>query len=1039
MNMRDWENPLVVERNKEPGHVPLVPYADAASAKALNERTPFRMSLNGMWKFNIAPVPEESPEGFEAEDYDVSGWDDIEVPCNWQCAGYDKPIYTNVKMPFSNDYFPLFPKDDNPTGCYRTTFDIPANWNGREYFLEFAGVDSAFYLWINGEMVGYSQGSRLPAEFDITKYARVGTNTVAIRVYRWSDGSWVEDQDMWWLSGIHRDVTLYSLPKAHIRDYTVLTELDTTYTNAVLSVTNVIRNMSDTDAKPGVSMALYDPSGSLVVETKTPETGTLDGGQRYEHELRVPVTNPLKWTDETPNLYTLILTLSDGDEVTQILSSRIGFRTVEIKDEQLMVNGVPILIKGADRHDHDPDKGKTVSVETMIRDIEIMKQFNMNAVRTSHYPNDAKWYDLCDQYGIFVLDEANIESHAVCDQPDGPANNPDWLEAFMQRGKRMVERDKNHPSIFGWSLGNESGFGPNHVALTGWIREKDPTRIIHYEPAGENEAHECTDIVAPMYPTVDRIRHRASMYDVGRPLIMCEYAHAMGNSCGNLKEYWEAIRAHKRLQGGFIWDWVDQGLRKTDENGVEFWAYGGDYGDEVNDLNFCCNGLISPDRDPHPALWEYKKLIQPVIVEDIDAKAGRLRVTGDYLFISTKDLAVSWTLTEDGTAIQSGELDRLDLLPGQSAEITVPFTMPTPKPGAEYILNINFALPEDTSWGSKGHEVAWEQFVVHTEPKAVISPVPAITLEDTDESVTVAGDDFSVVISRESGVMTSFVSGGMELVQEGLTPNLWRAPTDNDRVIVHYSDEKMEVVWRKMGLDRMERDVRSFAVERVGDLVQIIVDMVLGMEENGIGFVPRFGWVTTYTIAGNGEIRITQDMSPDPTLPPLARMGAKMTVPAGFENIRWYGRGPHEAYSDRKSGVRIGRFESGVDEQYYPYVYPQENGNRIDTRWVAITNDEGRGLLVIGDPGDESPFLNFSALHYSIGDLEQATHINEVTRSNETFLTLDYVQAGLGGASCGPTTLPQYQVKPHRASYTVILRGLHGDDPAECAREKASA
>jgi len=637
----DWENPQVVGRNKQPGHVLLLPYADETSARTRDpDASPYWQSLNGQWKFCYAPTPDAAPESFHRTDHDDSAWKPIAVPGNWQLQGYDKPIYTNVQYPFPPDDLPGVPHDDNPTGCYRVTFSIPEHWYGRRVFVVFDGVDSAFYLWVNGEMVGYSQGSRLPAEFDITDYVRTGDNLLAARVYRWSDGSYLEDQDFWRLSGIYRDVYLYAPPPLRLADYEVRTELDADYRDAILHIRTRVANHTDGATTCALIASLYDAQGQLVLTAPSGER-QVPAGSKALLELDAPVSAPLKWSAEYPNLYTLTLALSDArGETLEVQSCRVGFRTVEIIDGQICINGMPVLFRGVNRHEHDPDTGHTVSRASMIQDIRLMKQFNINAVRTSHYPDVPEWYDLCDEYGLYLIDEANIETHGVWDRL---TKDPAWKTAFLERGMRMVERDKNHPSVIIWSLGNESGDGPNHEALSAWIRDRDPTRPIHYESATgrrtyvgpETAPH--VDIVSVMYPTVDQIIELAQTPGEIRPLIMCEYAHAMGNSPGNLQEYWDAIEAHPRLQGGFVWDWVDQGIRQAlprgyspgvTKEGVEWFAYGGDFGDDPNDGNFCINGLVFPDRVPHPALWEHKKVTQPVGVKPLDLLAGRLRAVG---------------------------------------------------------------------------------------------------------------------------------------------------------------------------------------------------------------------------------------------------------------------------------------------------------------------------------------------------------------------------------------------------------------------------
>ncbi len=707
----DWDNPAVVARNREPRHVRLTPYPDETQARDGREEAAYVQSLNGRWAFEWYPNPASVPEGFWAPDFDVADWDKVDVPGNWQVQGYDKPIYTNVQYPFPIDprydeamqhmtrsekiserglpaealSLPLdVPHDDNPTGCYRTTFEVPDGWGDRRVFVRFEGVDSAFHLWVNGQAVGYSQGSRLPAEFDLTPYLQSGPNLMAVEVYRWTDGAYLEDQDFWRLSGIYRDVVLWSVPVVHLWDYTVRTRLDAAYRDAVLEVDVEVRGLVSPNLHGlRVAALLLDPGGVEIASMRE----TL--GDSGEASMRAHVDNPAKWSAEHPVLYTLLLMLRDADgHVVQVERARVGFRSIELRDGQFLVNGVPVLIKGVNRHEHDPETGHTLSVASMMADIRLMKRYNINAVRTCHYPDDPRWYDLCDEYGLYVLDEANIESHGVWDRP---AKDPAWLAAFMERVTRMVARDKNHACVIGWSLGNEAGYGPNFGACADWIHAHDTTRFVHYHPAYDEPT---VDVVSLMYPTVASLAaHAADTTDM-RPIIMCEYAHAMGNSPGALKEYWEVIETYPKAIGGFVWDWVDQGLLRTEEDGTTWYAYGGDYGDEPNDGNFCINGLIWPDRVPHPSLWEVKKVSEPVRVDPVDLDAGTLRVINRYGFSDLSGLVVSWAVMRDGVVLQQGALPQLSTPAGQSEVVTVPYVLPEPEVGAETWLTLRFALAE---------------------------------------------------------------------------------------------------------------------------------------------------------------------------------------------------------------------------------------------------------------------------------------------------------------------------------------------------------
>jgi len=1037
----DWNNLQIVKRDKEPAHATLVHFADEATALAVaRETSPYFRLLNGDWAFHWSQNPAAAPEGFYREDYadvdrasaDVaggpppswrhdrasgaSGWAEIAVPGNWQMQGFGTPMYTNVQYPFPTDDMPRVPADDNPTGCYRRTFTVPEEWDGRRIFLTFDGVDSAFHLWVNGEQVGYSQDSRLPAEFDVTPYLHAGENTLALRVYRWSDGSYLEDQDFWRLSGIFRDVYLWSAPQVHVRDFWVRTDLDEAYRDAVLRVKANVRNFGDRDALGySVEVKLFDGEANLQVSQST-QAGTVKAGQEITVDLEGAIADPEKWSDEQPYLYTLLITLRDAaGEVVEVESCRVGFRKVEIKDGQVHVNGVPVLFKGVNRHEHDPDTGHFVTVESMIEDIKLMKQFNVNAVRTCHYPDDPRWYDLCDQYGLYVIDEANIESHGVWDRP---TKDPEWLPAFMERCTGMVERDKNHPCVLIWSLGNESGYGPNHTALAEWIHAHDPARPVHYESATSQHVYKGAetapeiDIVSVMYPSVDRTIEMSQTPGESRPFIMCEYAHSMGNSTGNLKEYWDAVEAYPRFQGGFIWDWADQSIRRFTDGGadidrasVEWFAYGGDFGDEPNDGSFCINGIIGADHVPHPALWEHKKIAEPVRVEPVDLAAGKLRVINRYCFSDLSGLDVSWALSADGEVLQSGELPRLDTPAGESEIVTVGFQEPAVKPGAEYWLTVRFTLAEDALWAGRGHEVAWAQFKMPFDVPAVlptkISDMPALQMEESETEIAVQGDGFRLVFDKAAGRIATWQYAGQDVVLQGPALNVWRAPTENDA-------KRAVILWRKAGLDRLHEAVDAIEVARISPQV-----VRVGVHSVSAAAAPRhtacFECDYMYTIYGSGDVLVDAHIVPASEMPPLPRVGLQMRLPGRYNRFTWYGRGPHETYADRKLGAKVGVYSGSVDDQYVAYVVPQENGNKTDVRWVALTDmdRDGVGLLVVG-----MDLFNVSAHHFTTEDLTRATHVHELKRRDDITLNLDYAQSGLGNESCGPGVLSQYLLDP---------------------------
>ncbi len=1143
----DWENPKVFGINKEPDAATLMPYATRDAALAGNRMaSSYCKLLNGSWRFDYYANPASVVGGFEATDYDDSGWDDIPVPSNWQMMGdvlhgkpkYDVPHYTNVTYPFPIDRLPGVPEDDNPVGLYRTTFTVPEDWNAdqnnRQIFITFDGVDSAFYLWVNGKQVGYSQDSRGPAVFNLTDYLVPGENVLAAQVYRWSDASYLEDQDFWRLSGIYRDVYLWAAPTLHVRDFFVQTDLDVDYVDATLKVAVKVRNYGGAAAGGTVKLELLDMQGETVFAPLSADVSAA-GGEEVELSFVQDVADPAKWSDEFPNLYSLVVSLADGDHVTEYESARVGFRKVELIDGAICLNGVALEIKGVNRHEHDPDHGHTVSEANMVRDILIMKRYNFNAVRTSHYPSVPRWYELCDEYGILVCDEANIETHGVWDKL---TKDPLWKEAFVDRAVRLVERDKNHPSVIYWSLGNESGFGPNHEAMAEWIRANDPTRPIHYHPAEDDP---CVDILGPMYPTVQRIIDMATNGD-NRPIIMCEYAHAMGNSNGNMVEYWEAVRNHRRLQGGFIWEWADHGIRRETEDGLEWMAYGGDFGDTPNDGNFVADGLVSPDRDPHPGMWELKKVQEPVAVEAVDALAGLVKVTNRYHFADLSHLAITWSLLADGVTIQSGDLPALDIAPGESAHITVPFAKPALTPGAEYQLNLSFSLAQDMAWADAGHEVAWAQLAIPFDVPAVeatpVDALPALSLTETGSDIRVASDGFTVRFDAEAGRISSFQSGGQELVAAGPTLNLWRAITDNDDNT--WGDQRAAIRWREAGLDQMAEHVDGVEVsqprpqevvisvrtatmadvdedalrarrtetltdgikmmlvhrtdeeqgrmlaaalgfnytdlagndyrDKAATLVDVLgatgrlpelLDLMMAALDGPMGAdIPeqakanlvkqfaetrdelrgtagpiasaRFDTEYTYYIYGNGDIVVDTNVVPSGTLPPLLpRIGLTLALPENYETFTWYGRGPHESYADRKLSAPLGRFSGSVDEQLYPYIMPQESGNKTDVRWAAVTDENGAGLLVLGDR------VNVNASHYTAMDLTEAQHTFDLERRDEVILNVDHALGGLGNGSCGPGVLDQYQLKPEQTRFQVRLRPLAaGDDPGEVAKGK---
>ena len=1019
----EWEDPRVFGVNREPAHATFVPYPDEAAAQrgALAfapgatrvEGSPFVRSLNGMWKFHWVKEPSARPADFYKPDYDVSAWKEIRVPSNWEMEGYGTPIFLNILYPFKRDAPRVMgepPKDwttyeeRNPVGSYRRTFTLPAGWAGRETFLVLRGVNSACYVWVNGRRVGYSEDSRLPAEFNITKYVRPGENTVAVEVYRFSDGSYLEDQDFWRLSGIFRDVEFVSRAPVHIRDFHARTHLDAQYRDARLAVNVKVRNASPSDQRVSVEAKLFDARGAVAAPAVA--EGTAPAGGEVSFDLSREVANPLKWSAEEPNLYTLVLTLRDErGRVIESIPWRLGFRTSEIKNGQILVNGRPVVIKGVNRHEHDPDLGHVTTRERMIEDILLMKRYNINAVRTSHYPNHEAWYALCDEYGLYVQDEANIESHGYgANERQRISDGEDFTEAHVERVRRMIERDKNHASIFIFSLGNEAGYGRNLEAARKWVKANHPWVVLAYE--GGASSH--SDVFNPMYTKPQEIVPYYEAKGAGRPFYLVEYAHALGNSVGNLQEYWDVIESRPNFHGGFIWDWVDQTFRKKMSDGREFWAYGGDYGDKPNDGNGG-DGVVFADRRVQPELEEVKKVYQFIKVEPADLERGRVRVRNKHIFSDLSFADGFWELAENGTVAQRGRLPRLSTAAGQAEEVTLGLRRPALNPGAEYFLKVSFALAADTPWAKRGHVVAWDQFPMPYDgapaPAArAAAATPGLTVSETADAVTLRGPRFLARVGKASGALEAYEVDGRALIAGPLAPNFWRAPIDNDRG--NRMAQRLGV-WRTAAAGRK---VTRVAVERLAPgAARVTAEATLPAG----GSKTR----TSFTFHGDATVEVESVLTPGDGVPELPRVGMQVLIPGEFRNVEWYGRGPQETYWDRRTGAAVGLYRSSVDDLWTPYVEPQETGNRTDVRWVEFTNASGAGLRAVG-----LPEFYFSAWPFPASELERAKHSAEIRRSKEITVNLDHRQMGVGGDdSWGAQPHPQYRL-PSDKSYQYKFR-----------------
>ncbi|WP_176214813.1 glycoside hydrolase family 2 TIM barrel-domain containing protein [Reichenbachiella faecimaris] len=1004
----DWEDESVTEINKLPARSDYFPYESMDLARAKNKETSERyLSLDGKWKFNWVRKPADRPENFYELGFSDREWNMIDVPGNWERLGYGVPHYLDVDYPFPANP-PYIPNDYNPVGSYRKTFDLPLSWNGDHVIIQFGAVRSAFYLWINGQKVGYSQGSKLPAEFDITPFVQSGENLVAIEVYRWSDGSYLEDQDMWRLSGIDRSVFVYAQPKLHLADHTVRASLDENHENGLLTIT--VEVVGD---KGSLEVKLMDGENEISnLKSQIPNAS------RQILNFKSQILNPAKWSAEYPNLYTLTLELKDSlGNTTEAYAQKIGFRTAEIKDGNFKINGQTVMIKGVNRHEHDPVTGHVVDEASMIKDIQLMKQFNINAVRASHYPNATRWYELCDEYGLYVIDEANIESHGMeIQNPEVTlANQPSWQKAHLDRVQRMYERDKNFTSIVTWSLGNEAGFGVNFQATYDWLKLQDSSRPVQYEMA-QNTNY--SDIQAPMYHSIERIVEYAERH-TDKPLILCEYAHAMGNSVGNLQDYWDAIENYKELQGGFIWDWVDQGLLETSDEGEQYFAYGGDYphAPVKSDSNFCINGLVQANREINPHIWEVKKVYQNIKIKAVDLKRGEFLVQNKYDFTNLSQFNFVWQLKDDERLIAEGLLPVLSIEPHTDQEFKISNLKPLISE-KEQILTISAKTKTATALVPAGHEVAWDQFSignVKTQPALNPEKPNSIKSDTTDSLMIVSGDQFEIQFSRITGDMLSWTLGDKELLINGLAPDFWRAPVDND---LGNGMPKRNGIWHYAGQNRIWL---GHQMEEEGGVITYQVDYRLPDANNST-------YSTTYTIHADGSVHVANKFEPVGDLPNLPKFGMFMVLQPEFDQVEWFGKGPQETYWDKNTGAKIDTYNGTVWDQYHPYVRPQEFGNKTEVRWASITNENGSGLKVIGDS-----LLNIRVMNLELEDIDHTPrpspnrHTIDVKKKKLVTWNIDHLQMGVGGdTSWGRRVHKAYTILAKKYSYgfTLVPVGL---------------
>jgi beta-galactosidase len=1019
--LNDWENPELTGINNEPPVATFIPFGDVHSA-LINDwnASPYYKLLNGTWKFNWSPNPDSRPLDFYKDNFSVSGWKNIQVPSTIEVQGYGYPIYTNTHYEFSHLMKPdppHVPHDYNPVGSYRTTFTIPDNWKNRQVILHFGAVKSLMYVYLNGKKVGMSKDAKTPSEFNITKYLREGSNTLGLEVFRWSDGTYLECQDMWRLSGINRDVYLFSTPETRIRDFEVKGDLVENYKNGMFRTSAIIRHpQHDKTEKPGnwtLETQLFKNPDSRIPEFKESIAFNFKGEEEDTVLLEKKVLAPEQWSAEKPNLYNVVISLINPlGNIVESTGCRMGFRSSEIRDGQFLINGVVVKLKGVDRHEFDPVTGHVISHELMRKDLKLMKEANMNIVRTCHYPNDPYWYDLCDEYGLYVIDEANIESHGMGYDPDRTlGNKPAWMAAHLNRTQRMVERDKNHPSIIIWSLGNEAGNGCNFIATYDWIKKRDPSRPVQYERA---EMAYNTDIYCPMYNATWDLKWYGYTKQL-RPLIQCEYAHSMGNSDGNLQDDWDVIDKYPQLQGGCIWDWVDQGLLKKNAKGKDIFAFGGDYGPKnaPTDGNFCCNGLISPDRIPHPGYYEVQKVYQSVKFKAIDLANNKVEVSNHYDFFDLTDTKLAWEVLEDGIPVDSGEFATPVIRPKDKAIITVPYHPLSTTPAKNRYLNLYLKQTTQRGLLESGHILAAEQFEIPITSKSdngvVTNPSPEISFIQNDSLIKVNGQSFNLIFSKSTGTLSSFLFNSIEIIQKGPVPDFRRAPTDND---IGNGLPKRCKPWFTAS---EKRKLQAIQIKQEKDnRVQVEVRYEFP-DSTGNEFI-------AYYITGDGKITVFSKLTPGKTgLPELPRFGMNMQLKPEFNSVEWLGRGPYENYWDRKSGSFVGKYRFKVNEQEIPYVRPQEYGYRTDIRWLSLTSENHAGLFITGDS-----IFCFSAIPYTYDDMkgfkQAGAHPGDLDKENFVNLNIDHLQMGVGGDdSWGARTHDEYTLPAKSWSYSFTI------------------
>lgn len=1006
----DWENFDVLHINRLPSAATFMAYPNRQMAlKGDKAVSPYYQSLNGKWKFNYSATVAQSPDSFWKKGDNLEGWKEIDVPGNWELQGYGYPFYVGSGYGIPKNP-PLIPADNSPVGSYKRSFNIPSDWKGREVVLHFGSVASAFYVWVNGVQVGYAEDSKTPSEFDITPFLNFGKeNEISVKVFKFSDGYYLEDQDFWRLAGIQRDVFMVARPKTHIRDFEVVTDLDSVYTNANLAVYTELGNKYPDRIKGAqVKIELLDAKGKTVYS----ETKKQLGGNN-EIVFNKFIEKPLLWSAEKPDLYKLVLTLTVNGKVEEVICRNIGFRECETKHAQLLVNGKPVYIKGVNRHEHDPYKGHVVDEASMVEDIKLMKQFNINAVRTSHYPNDPRWYELCDIYGLYVVNEANVESHGMgYDADKCLANQPEWEASFIDRTERMFERDKNHPSVIIWSLGNESGEGCNFAAAYKWVHANDKSkRPVHSEDGIKGPY---TDIFCPMYKKID-VLVNWTLYMPDKPLILCEYAHAMGNSVGNLQDYWDVIEKYPSLQGGFIWDWVDQGFAQKTEDGKFYWAYGGDMAPvgTPSSKNFCMNGLIAADRTLKPHIWEVKRVYQNIAFRLADYGSGLVELTNKFFFTNLSDFTYGWRLEGNGKVLADGTIENVSVEPQSKRIFKTNLPQIKIEPGVEYFINFYAYRKSDDGLLKAGELMASEQVELPFGKQMCTAAVCTEAIATTATTAATSGNvtpDIKIGFNETTGALNSYKINGTEIIKEELRLNFWRPSTDND---LGSDLAKRCDPWRHAGRDAKLVSMEKSQLE--GGVYEVKSTYMLPES------VANSKVIVKYTVAASGEVDVNTLFIPaHDSLPLLPRVGVTLTLKRGYDTMEWFGRGPHENYIDRNASSFVGLYKGSVADQYFPYDRPQENGNKTDVRWMSLTDNNGAGLKVLG-----APYISSSAYLFPTEDLSEIDlkkhqrHISDIVEKDMVSWNIDWKQMGLGGdTSWGAYPHQPYLIPAYRCEFT---------------------